>query len=56
MEINKKNKIAVVYRDVRGYVIVYVDDYGVSFSDGKAYFSNGENDYVIGVECLVSVG
>lgn len=56
MDIKKKDKIAVIYRDVRGYVIVYIDDDGVSFSDGKAYFSNGENDYVIGMECLVSIG
>lgn len=46
----------LVYRDELGYVQVKVDDYGVQFVEGYAYFGNDEREYKVKVENLVSIG
>ena len=43
--------MTVEYRDELGVVMEEVDDYGISFLDGKAYF----NDKVIDMLSLVFV-
>lgn len=48
----------ITYRDEVGYITVEVDiEYGVSFCDGTAYFTdtNG-NDYEIPMAHLMSIG
>lgn len=41
--------MSIVYSDDGGYVQVAVDEYGISFSDGYAIFSDGDSDYVVPV-------
>ena len=45
----------VVYRDEVGIVAVEVDGDGVSFSDGMAYFSDGDREYRVPVANIESV-
>ena len=45
------SKMTVEYRDELGVVTEEVDDYGISFLEGKAYF----NDKVIDMSSLVSI-
>lgn len=47
--------MTVVYRDKIGYVRVEVDNNGVAFVDGYAYFGNDEQEYKIKVEDLVCI-
>lgn len=42
--------MVIRYRDQHGGVIIEVDQSGISFMDGKAYFSDGKTDYQIPVE------
>lgn len=44
--------MTICYHDALGYVEVTVDEYGISFSEGYAIFSDGEHDYRIPVEHL----
>ena len=46
----------LVYRDEIGYVQVEVDNNGVQFLDGYAYFGNDEREYKIKIENLISIG
>ena len=47
----------VVYRDGGGYVLVEVDQYGIAFFDGKAYFSDAnDTQYRIPYDDLVRIG
>lgn len=39
--------MSIVFSDEGGLLLVSVDEYGVSFSDGLAYFSDGEREYQI---------
>lgn len=48
--------MTVTYRDELGYVQVKVDNDGVQFVDGYAYFGNDEREYKIKIENLVSIG
>ena len=43
--------LKISYRDELGIVIEEVDEYGVSFADGKAYF----NDRAIPMEYVVAI-
>jgi len=43
--------LKISYRDELGIVIEEVDEYGVSFADGKAYF----NDKTIPMEYVVAI-
>ena len=47
--------MTVVYRDNIGMVSVDVDADGLSFVDGRAYFSSGDDDVVVPVESLVEI-
>ena len=48
--------MVVVYRDVIGYVSVSVNEYGISFCDGKAIFEDGDGkEYRVPVQDLVSI-
>lgn len=48
--------MTIVYRDVIGYVSVSVNEYGISFCDGKAIFEDGDGkEYRVPVENLMSV-
>ena len=47
--------MAVTYRDEIGIVQVKVDEYGVAFSDGFAYFGDGENDYKIETKNIIEI-
>lgn len=44
-------KLMISYRDELGMVIEEIDEYGVSFADGKAYF----NDKAIPMEYVVAI-
>lgn len=46
----------VVYRDELGFVKVVVDNNGIQFLDGHAYFGNDEDDYKINMNDVVCVG
>lgn len=46
----------LVYRDEIGHVQVKVDNNGVQFVDGYAYFGNDEREYKIKIENLISIG
>lgn len=39
--------MSIVFSDEGGLLLVSVDEYGVSFSDGIAYFSDGDREYQI---------
>lgn len=43
--------LKISYRDELGIVIEEVDEYGVSFADGKAYF----NDKTIPMEYVIAI-
>lgn len=45
----------LVYRDEIGYVRVKIDNNGVQFVDGYAYFGSDEKEYKIKIENLVSI-
>lgn len=45
----------IVFRDELGLVSVPVDESGIQFTDGIAYFSDGEKTYKIPVANLVEV-
>ena len=47
--------MTLVYRDELGYVQVVVDNNGVQFVNGYAYFENDEREYKIRIENLVSI-
>ena len=47
--------MAVTYRDEIGIVQVNVDEYGIAFADGFAYFGDGETDYKIEMKNLVEI-
>lgn len=48
--------MTVTYRDELGYVQVKVDNSGIQFVDGYAYFGNDEREYKIKVENIISIG
>lgn len=39
--------MSIVFADEGGLLLVSVDEYGIAFSDGVAYFSDGEREYQI---------
>ena len=45
----------MTYRDAIGYVSVIVDEHGISFLDGYAYFSDNKKEYKVPVGNIVSV-
>ena len=45
----------VTYRDKLGYVLVVLDEHGISFLDGEAYFSDGIRDYRIPTNDLCEI-
>ena len=45
----------IYYRDEGGGVCVDVDEYGIQFLDGFAYFSNGEREFRIPISDLLSI-
>ena len=45
----------LVYRDGIGIVIVKVDESGIDFVDGTAFFGDGERDYRVPVESIVRI-
>ena len=45
----------LVYRDDIGYVQVEVDNNGIQFVDGYAYFGNNEREYRIKIEDVVCI-
>ena len=47
--------MVVRFRDNLGFVQVTVDEYGISFLDGYAYFGDGETEYKIEVENLTEI-
>ena len=46
----------LIYRDEIGYVQVEVDNNGIQFLDGYAYFGNDEREYKIKAENIMSIG
>lgn len=44
--------MSIVFSDEGGLLLVSVDEYGVSFSDGLAYFSDGDREYQIPVSSI----
>lgn len=46
--------IKLTYRDALGEVVVWVNEWGIDFSDGYAFFTVGEEDYKIPMENLIS--
>lgn len=48
--------MSIVFRDELGYIAVDVDEYGVQFADGVAYFSDTKGkEYTVQMEYLVAV-
>lgn len=47
--------MAITYRDEIGIVQVKVDEYSVAFSDGFAYFGDGETDYKIETKNIIEI-
>ena len=45
----------LVYRDEIGYARVKIDNNGVQFVDGYAYFGNDKIEYKVKVENLVCI-
>ena len=45
----------VAYRDGVGFVTVIINEDGVSFQDGYAYFTSGARDYKIPTDHLMRV-
>lgn len=45
----------IVYRDQGGYIAALVDNDGVDFSDGFAYFTADGRDYKIDVQNIVRI-
>ena len=48
-------RLVVMYRDEIGTVCVEVDDSGVDFLEGVAFFSDGRTDYEIPVNHVVRI-
>ena len=48
--------MTLIYCDELGYVQVKLDNNGVQFVDGYAYFGNDEKDDKVKVEHLVCIG
>jgi hypothetical protein len=46
----------IVYRDALGYVTVIVDESGIQFLNGTAFFSDEDgNDYMVEIENIVEI-
>jgi len=45
----------IVYRDEIGEAAVYVNEYGISFCEGYAYFSSNTRDYKVKIEHIQSI-
>lgn len=45
----------IVFRDELGFVSVLVDEYGIQFTNGIAYFSDGEKEYRIPLAHLYEI-
>lgn len=45
----------ITYRDELGLVLVEVDEYGIGFVDGLAYFGDGIRDYKIPVSSICEI-
>lgn len=39
--------MSIIFSDEGGLLLVSVDEYGIAFSDGLAYFSDGDREYQI---------
>lgn len=46
----------IAYFDKVGLIVRTVDENGISFADGKAYFSDGKIDYQVPVEHIDRIG
>ena len=46
----------IAYFDKVGLIVRAVDENGISFADGKAYFSDGKTDYKVPVEHIDRIG
>lgn len=44
--------MSIVFSDEGGLLLVSVDEYGITFSDGLAYFSDGDREYQIPVSSI----
>ena len=47
--------MTIVYRDEGGYIAALIDEDGIDFSDGAAYFSVDDEDYKIDVQNIVRI-
>ena len=45
----------LVYRDDIGVVVMKVDESGIDFLGGTAFFGDGERDYRVPVESIVRI-
>lgn len=48
--------MSITFRDALGYIAVEVDEYGIQFADGEAYFSDAnEKEYRVKVGDIVAI-
>ncbi len=48
--------MSIIFRDDLGYIAVNVDEYGIQFADGMAYFSGLDGkEYRVPLENMVGV-
>jgi hypothetical protein len=47
--------MTVYFIDDLGEQAVYIDSSGIQFCDGKAYFGDGEREYIIPASDLVEI-
>lgn len=47
--------LKICFRDEMGYAMVDVDQYGIDFLNGAAYFSDGCRDYKIKAENIIRI-
>lgn len=40
----------ITFVDAIGLCVAQVDDDGIAFCDGRAYFSDGENEHIVKIE------
>lgn len=48
--------MTITFRDALGYIAVEVDEYGIQFADGEAYFSDTtDKEYRINLADIVAI-
>lgn len=53
--LKEERTVYIVFRDELGLVSVPVDEYGIQFTDGIAYFSDGKKEYRIPLTHLYEI-